>query len=137
MLLQWMLGYMCLFWLWFSQGLCSVMGLLNHMIVLFVVFKGISIPSCIVAVSIYIPRMHFNFWLTSLSMNPYRLYSLWGQTIKLYSLLYSITWQIISTCIMNVCVNMLYRINIRMSKLFNFRRMKVLSFCSYVQYYKT
>ena len=132
-----MLGYMCLFGLWFSQGLCSVMGLLNHIVVLFLAFKGISIPFSIVAVSIYIPRMHFNFWLTSLSMHPYRLQSLWGQTVKLCSLLYSSTWQVISTCIMNVWVNILYRINIRILKLFNFRRMKVLSFCSYVQYYKT
>ena len=31
------------------------MGLLGHMVVLFLVFKGISIPSSIVAVLIYIP----------------------------------------------------------------------------------
>ena len=32
------------------------MGLLGHMVVLFLVFKGLSIPSSIVAVSIYIPN---------------------------------------------------------------------------------
>ena len=31
------------------------MGLVGHMVVLFLVFKGISIPSSIMAVSIYIP----------------------------------------------------------------------------------
>ena len=32
------LGYMCLFQLWFSQGICPVVGLLDHTIVLFLVF---------------------------------------------------------------------------------------------------
>ena len=46
---------MCLFQFWFPQGICLGVGLLRHMAVLFLVFKGISIPSSIVAVSIYIP----------------------------------------------------------------------------------
>ena len=37
-MLQWTLGYICLFQLWFSQGICKVEGLLGHMILLFVVF---------------------------------------------------------------------------------------------------
>ena len=37
----------------FSSG--YGVGLLGHMVVLFLVFKGISIPSSIVVVSIYIP----------------------------------------------------------------------------------
>ena len=47
--------YVSLFRLWFSQGIWPVVGLLDHMVVLFLVFKGISILSSIVAVSIYIP----------------------------------------------------------------------------------
>ena len=35
---------MCLFELQFSQGICPVVGLLGHMVVLFLVFKGASIP---------------------------------------------------------------------------------------------
>ena len=46
---------MCLFQPWFPQGICLRVGLLGHTVVLFLVFKGISIPSSIVAVSIYIP----------------------------------------------------------------------------------
>ena len=46
---------MCLFQFWFLQGVCLGVGLLGHMVVLFLIFKGISIPSSIVAVSIYIP----------------------------------------------------------------------------------
>ena len=52
--LQWTLGCMCLFQFWFPQGICLGLGLLGQMVVLFLVFKGISIPSSIVAISIYI-----------------------------------------------------------------------------------
>ena len=46
---------MCLFQLWFPQGISPIVGFLGHMVVLFLAFSGISIPSSIVAVSIYIP----------------------------------------------------------------------------------
>ena len=46
---------MCLFQFWFPQGISLGVGLLHHMVVLFLVFKGISGSSSIVAVSIYIP----------------------------------------------------------------------------------
>ena len=36
--LQCTLGYMCLFVLWFSQGICPVVGLLGHMVVPCLVF---------------------------------------------------------------------------------------------------
>ena len=36
--LQWTLGYTCLFQLWFPQGICPVVGLLGHTVVLFLVF---------------------------------------------------------------------------------------------------
>ena len=49
------MGYMCLFPFLFSQGICLGVGFLGHKVVLFLVFKEISIPSSIVAVSIYIP----------------------------------------------------------------------------------
>ena len=60
------LGYMHLFQLWFSQGICPVVGLLSHMAVLFLVFKGISILFSIVAVAVYI---HCNLICTSLIMS--------------------------------------------------------------------
>ena len=46
---------MSLFQFWFPQGICLGVALLGHMMVLFLVFKGISISSFIVAVSICIP----------------------------------------------------------------------------------
>ena len=35
------MGYLCLSQFWFPQGICPGMGLLGHMVVLFLVFKGI------------------------------------------------------------------------------------------------
>ena len=52
--LQWTLGCICLFRPWLPLGICLGVGLLGHMVVLFLAFKGISIPSSIVAASIYI-----------------------------------------------------------------------------------
>ena len=49
------MGYMCLFQLWFPQGIRLEVGLLGHMVILLLVFWEISILSSIVAVSIYIP----------------------------------------------------------------------------------
>ena len=43
----------CVFW--FPQGICLGVEFLGHMVVLFLVFKRISILSSTVAVSIYIP----------------------------------------------------------------------------------
>ena len=45
-------------WMWLSthtQGICPVVGLLGHIVVLFLVFKEVSVLSSIVAVSIFIP----------------------------------------------------------------------------------
>ena len=53
-LVQWTLGYMCLFQFWFPQARCLGVGLLGYMVVLFLIFKGLSILSSIVSVSIYI-----------------------------------------------------------------------------------
>ena len=46
---------MCILELWFSQDIRPVVGLLGHIVVLFLVFKEISLLCSIVAVSIYIP----------------------------------------------------------------------------------
>ena len=60
-MLQWTLGYMCLFHLWLPQGICPVVESLGHIVVLFLdfslfifkiflVFKGISILFSLVVV---------------------------------------------------------------------------------------
>ena len=40
---------------WFSLDICSEVGLLDHMVALFLVFKGTSIFFSIVALPVYIP----------------------------------------------------------------------------------
>ena len=54
-MLQWTLGYMCLFQFCFLWCVCPAVELLNHMAVLFPVFKGISALFSIVAVLICVP----------------------------------------------------------------------------------
>ena len=46
---------MCLFQLWFPQDICPVVGLLGHMVVLFLVFQRISVLFSIVVESVCIP----------------------------------------------------------------------------------
>ena len=48
------------FQFWFPQGIFLGVGLLGHMVLLFLVFKGIFILSSIVAVSVYIPTKSSN-----------------------------------------------------------------------------
>ena len=59
-MLQWTLGYMYISKLWFSQGICPVVGFLGHKVGLFLVFQRISILFSIVSVSIYIPTNRTN-----------------------------------------------------------------------------
>ena len=49
------MGYMCLFQCWFPQDICIGVRFLDRMVVLSLLFKGISISSSTVAVSMYIP----------------------------------------------------------------------------------
>ena len=49
------MGYVGLFQLWFPQGICPVVGLLGHVVVLFLVLEGISILFSVAAISIYVP----------------------------------------------------------------------------------
>ena len=60
---------MCLFQLLFPQGICPVVGLLGCMIVLFLIFKGVSIVFSIVIVKVCIPTNSirvFSFFHTPL-----------------------------------------------------------------------
>ena len=50
--LQETLGSMCLFQFWSPQGICPVVGLLGGVVVLFLVFKGISTLFSIVVLSV-------------------------------------------------------------------------------------
>ena len=52
--LQWTLGCMYHFQLWFSLHICPELGLQDDMVALFLVFKGTSILSSILAATIYL-----------------------------------------------------------------------------------
>ena len=56
---------MCVFQFWFPQGICLEVGFLGHMVVLFLVFKDLSIASPIVAVSTYISTNNARAFLFS------------------------------------------------------------------------
>ena len=56
-------GYICLFQLWFTQGICPVVGLLGHTEVLFpVFFSEISKLFSMIVASIYIPTNNARRW---------------------------------------------------------------------------
>ena len=62
---------MCLFELQFSQGLCPVVGLLSHTVVLCLVYKGTSILFSTLDMSVYTPTNSvggFPFLYTTSSM---------------------------------------------------------------------
>ena len=61
--------YMCLFQFWFPQGICLGVGFLWHMVVLFLVFKGISQLSSIVAVCL---RSHQQRKRVPFSSHPFQ-----------------------------------------------------------------
>ena len=53
--LQWTWGCTCPSRLWFSPDMCPGVGLLGHMVALFLVLEGTSIPLSIMAAPVYIP----------------------------------------------------------------------------------
>ena len=62
----------------FSQCMCWVVGLLGHMVDLFLVFKGISILFSIMAVSVYIPTNSAGgFPFLCILSSIYYLYIFW------------------------------------------------------------
>ena len=58
------MGYMCVFQFSFPKGICLGVGLLGHMVILFLVFQGISILSSFVALLLQnLPAMRGTwFW---------------------------------------------------------------------------
>ena len=115
-MLQWTLGYMCVFKLWFSQGTCPGVEL-SHMVVLFLVFQGTSILFSIVTISVYTPtnsagRFPFLHILSSICLLIFWWWpSDWCEVIGFTSfdvhLIHEKTLNI--HCLLAICMSSLFR----------------------------
>ena len=75
--LQWTLGCLYLLELWFSLSTCPEVGLLDHMVVLYLVFKGTSILFSIMLVQIYIATNNVGGFLFYIPSPAFVICRLW------------------------------------------------------------